>query len=575
MPRSHLAFLAALVAALAWSGLSACAQEPPGTEVDEPPPLFGVESGGGTSRPARKKYFDTNLLSDPLAADATQEDSEGLETSDPFGLRLMQGQILAPGDQPPSEMGSAPGLHLRQWRSGTLGQRSNELGSIALPEMKYVPNMPAPNRKIEAEFGEDGLTVKSEDGFFSLTFHNLTQVDSRNFVPSGDPLHDDFIIPRQRWYVLGNISQYVRYYTVINRGYGPLDLLDAWVDINFGGVDPDVFQIRAGRMKTPYTYEYSKISENDLIAPERSVFVGNMAPNREIGVMAHGQVLDKRLEYALGLFNGPRRSFEDYNNGKDLFTFINTKPFLKSDCELLQQVNLGGSFNFGNEHNAAQPFSLRTANDQSTSSGASNVSPTFFRFGNTVFEDGVREQWSADLAYYYRSLGLVAGYQGGFQDYATTAGFLPTRQQLHLGQQDFAGVVGTNRHRIPMLGYSVALFYFITGEQITRRVDLLEPRKSYDHKRLGLGNIGGIELFSRYAFMSVGSNAFTYGFADPTISSNSANVIDNGVNWYMNHYVKLTFDWQYSTYGSPVLLTTGGANTSFNNLFWVRTQVFF
>ena len=471
-------------------------------------------------------------------------------------------------DRSPSAFGAVPGQHLRP-------RRTNELGSIGLPALpEYKPNMPALKRKVEAEFG-DGLTVKTDDDYFSLTFHNLTQVDGRFFDPSGDPLHDNFIIPRQRWYVIGNISPNVRYYTVINRGYGTLDVLDAWVDLNFGGIDRDKLEIRVGRMKTPYTYEYIKISETDLIAPERSVFVGNLAPNREIGVMAHGRLLNQRLEYAVGLFNGPRRSFEGFNNGKDLFTFINSKPFLDGDSELLKQLNVGGSWNWGNEHNPAQPFDLRTANDQSTSPAAGNVSPTFFRLADNVFEDGTRMQWSGDVAWYYKSMGILAGYQGGFQDYALTIGVLPSVQQLRLGQQEFAGVIGGNRTRVPMSGYSIAAFYFLTGEEITRRVDLLEPRKQFASSALSEGNIGAIELFSRYAFMSLGGDVFTAGLADPTISSNRATVIDNGVNWYLNHYVKLTFDWQYSAYGSPVLLTPAGRNTSFNNLFWLRTQVFF
>jgi len=502
--------------------------------------------------------FDDEAAGSPMKLDFDDDQAE----SSPYGIQLIQSV------EPPLDFGAAPGQHIRP-------RRTDELGSIGLPALpEYKPNMPGRKRKVEAEFGE-GLTVKTDDDYFSLTFHNLTQVDGRFFEPSGDPLHDSFIIPRQRWYVLGNISPSIRYYTVLNRGYGTLDVLDAWVDMNFGGIERDKLQIRVGRMKTPYTYEYIKISETDLIAPERSVFVGNMAPNREIGIMAHGQLLDKKLEYALGLFNGPRRSFEDFNDGKDLFTFINTKPFLESESDLFQQVNLSGSWNWGNEHNPAQPFALRTANDQSTSPAAGNVSPTFFRFGDKVFEDGTRMQWSGDLAWYYKNLGLLAGYQGGFQEYAITSGFLPTVQQLRVGQQEFAGVIGGNRTRVPMTGYSVALFWFVTGEEITRRVDLLQPRKEYASSAFLEGNIGAVELFSRFAFMSLGGDVFTAGLANPAISSNRANVLDNGVNWYLNHYVKLTFDWQYSAYGNPVLLTPAGRNTSFNNLFWVRTQVFF
>ena len=63
---------------------------------------------------------------------------------------------------------------------------------------------------------------------------------------------------------------------MINRGYGPLDILDAFVSYRID----ERFRIRAGRMKTPYLYEYYSIAEGDLIAPERSLYAGNMAANR-------------------------------------------------------------------------------------------------------------------------------------------------------------------------------------------------------------------------------------------------------------------------------------------------------
>ena len=111
---------------------------------------------------------------------------------------------------------------------------------------------------------------------------------------------------------------------MINRGYGAIDLLDAFININF---DRRI-QFRIGsRFKTPTSYEYYQIAEGDLIAPERSIFIGNLAGNRQDGAMFHGQILEKTTEWAAGIFNGPRRSFQDFNNDKDLFLFWNICPF--------------------------------------------------------------------------------------------------------------------------------------------------------------------------------------------------------------------------------------------------------
>ena len=84
-------------------------------------------------------------------------------------------------------------------------------------------------------------------------------------------------------------------------------------------------------MKTPYLYEYFSISEGDLIAPERSIFAGNMALNRQMGMMFLGNLFDDRVSYATGVYNGPRRSFQDFNSAKDLIGTVTARPWLNSE----------------------------------------------------------------------------------------------------------------------------------------------------------------------------------------------------------------------------------------------------
>ncbi|HEX3659693.1 MAG TPA: porin [Pirellulales bacterium] len=497
--------------------------------------------------------FSASPIDFEQTADAQTADAEPASL-DPAKTNM--GTVTPPENLPPStEPQERP----------VIPDRDANFGTIRLPE-GYPRNLPkdakAKDRKVEAEFG-DGLTVKSSDGYFSLTFHNLTQADGRFFQPTGNPLTDNFLVPRQRWYVLGNVSPNIRYYTVINRGYGSIDLLDAFIDMNFGAVDPEKLQIRVGRMKTPYTYEYIKISETDLVAPERSVFVGNLAGNRQMGAMAHGDLLEKRFEYALGIFDGPRRSFQDYNAAKDFFSYINIKPFRKWECSPLQQLNVGGSFNCGDELNPLQPTTLRTANDQTPSAEANSVSPSFLQFGPNVFEDGWRMQWSGDLTWYYKSFMLMTGYQGGFQTYGNSATAL---------NSGFTNATSATQTRVPLSGWNITTSYFLTGEQVTRRVFLVEPRSEFRSVRKR--GTGAIELFSRFANIHLGNAVFTNGIVNQAAWSNNANVTDIGVNWYPNHYTKLTFDWQYSDFGKPV---QWGANqmSSFCNLYWLRAQIFF
>ncbi|HTU22525.1 MAG TPA: porin [Gemmataceae bacterium] len=440
----------------------------------------------------------------------------------------------------------------------------------------YRPDMRPLGMPASISFRE-GLEFRAADDFFTLEFHNLTQLDYRQFSQTGDALHDNFVIPRQRWYFQGQVSPYAYYYTVINRGYGSLDILDSWADFNFAPQYKEQFQLRTGRMKTPYTYEYIKISESDLIAPERSLFVTNFADNREEGIMAHGYLFERSLEYYAGVFDGPRRSFTGFGNSKPIFGLINYKPFLINGPEWLKNLNLTGSINGGIVRAPTQPSALTTANDQSTTSSPAivNVSPTFLIFKSNAFENGSYMQWAGDVAYYYKSFTMLANYAGGYQTYSLQgSGTLPSANVYGAyASGAFVGVGSSKRTEVPLAGWSVACTYFLTGEEITRRVYLLEPRRPFGFYN-GRLNPGAIEAYARFSNLQLGDQVFTGGFANPADWANRVSTTDTGINWYWNHYVRMYFDWQHAFYNQPVFMSDS-KSTRHNDLYWFRTQIFF
>lgn len=101
-------------------------------------------------------------------------------------------------------------------------------------------------RRSKVEFDE-GIEFSSDDGEFKLTIHNLTQAEFRAF-PTKDlgTLEDQFFIPRQRWYISGQATKNVEFYTVINRGYGSLDVLDAFITLNISQSLTDTLADEAG-----------------------------------------------------------------------------------------------------------------------------------------------------------------------------------------------------------------------------------------------------------------------------------------------------------------------------------------
>ena len=426
-------------------------------------------------------------------------------------------------------------------------------GRVSPSESSLRGQETVPRRLARVEFAE-GLELSSPDDEFKLTFHNLTQVEYRAFPNSQEGLlHSQFFIPRERWYFTGRVTRNIEYYTSINRGYGSLDLLDAFLNYRID----ERLQFRIGRMKTPYLYEYYSIAEGDLIAPERSMYAGNLAGNRQDGAMALGELFEGRVGYAVGIFNGPRNSFQDYNGAKDAIGYVNSRPFLTSETfKALNYLNIGGSFEVGYQNNPTQPPILTTANDETAATSnptVESLSPTFFAFNNNVVEKGQRNQWAGHLVWYYKSLMVLGEYGGGVAGYA----FANSKSNSY----------------IPFSGYNVSASYFLTGEQITRRVSVVKPKRDFSFVK-GNSAPGAWEVFARFSTLDFNKEVFTAGFADPNLWSNHAWTTDVGINWYLNFYTRVFLDWQHSEFGNPVVIAPNRLGPT-RELYWIRFQVFF
>ncbi len=274
--------------------------------------------------------------------------------------------------------------------------------------------------------------------------------------------------------------------------------------------------------------------------------------------MLWGVLADQRVEYALGSFDSQRNSLRPFNNRQDFLGFLNFKPFYpREEGFLLRNLQFGGSVDLGNENQSPIPEVRHT--DQSP--GPATVNGTaasiaaglpFLAFNPTVLEKGSRALWEAHLACYCGGLSLLSALEGGHDSYASG----PTATPVH----------------VPINGWFVQGGYILTGETIRDRT-LLQPLRPFD-LRQGRFGLGAWELTARYSQLDLGSEVFTAGLADPKLWSNHAKMVDAGLNWYLNQFVKVYFDWEHSMFGSLVLSTSNHYRES-NDLFWVRTQVYF
>ncbi len=521
----------------------ASAQDGPAVAV--PPPTEATASATAASLDALLKRLDqleaTNarLVEELGEARTLRADFEKLSKQYDELSRTVRGASQPPGvgigvnTSPPGTAGVEPGA------ASALRPRTGGLKPLAL--------------KATYDQEKKGFRIEDEDREFSLRVRGLVQADARIYRNNGNGYAESgLFMPRVRLTFDGRITKPIEYQISIQRSLGNFDVLNAYIDWN---VDPRL-QFRIGRYKVPYTYEFYTLDGWSLLAPERSIFNVNFALNRQIGAMAKGELFDKKLEYAVGIFDGPRNSYFDYNSAKDVTAYLNYRPF-RGSKGLLDGLNVGGSADWGTQDNPLVPNVFRTSLNATSDvlgaeTGANQAAVPFLAFNPNVRERGPRALWELHALYTLGSFSALASWDAGVVNYAAA------------GRQPVGLLVG---------GFNVQASYFLTGESAEDRSNFA-PARPFS-LRAGKRGPGAIEPFARISGVDINRQVFTAGLSDPNLWSNRAVQFDLGVNWYLNRYLKLYFDWEHASFGDPVFLGPGVPMQGVSDQFWMRAQLYF
>ena len=204
-------------------------------------------------------------------------------------------------------------------------------------------------------------------------------------------------------------------------------------------------QFKVGRFLSPFTYEFYVVPIHALITPEWSLFFNNFGLNRDLGLMAWGQLARKRVDYAAGIFNGTR-------NGFSTPTMPRTRrlPGRGPSARRASGPGVPQHRRVGRRRQPAECPIPGRCGPSSPIPGNATIGVPFLAFNPDVRESGDRTLWSLHMAYYYRHLSLIGEWQSGFQDYA------------------IAGQAWQPDH-LPVQSFYVEAGYFLTGETVAGR----------------------------------------------------------------------------------------------------------
>jgi phosphate-selective porin OprO/OprP len=346
-----------------------------------------------------------------------------------------------------------------------------------------------------------GFTIRSADNNFLLRIGADLQVDNRTFTGAGSPsLTDQTLLRRVRPTFSGTVYKYVDYFFRPDFGQGSTVIYDAYVQFNYF---PHV-NLRVGKFKPPVGLERLQ-SDDDTSFIERGLPT-LLVPSRDIGYQIAGDLLNRRVNYQVGVFNGVvDNSLSDaaVSNHRDFAGRILLTPFAPNE-NVLKGLAIGLGASGGNVDGLGLP-SYKTVGQN-----------TFFSFASGVSEAGHRTRLQPQAYYYVGPFGLLA------EDGLTEEGLQK----------------GAVRRDIAFRAWQVEASYILTGEK--KSFTSPTPFHPFDPLR---GGWGALELAARTGEFSADHTIFSYGFASPTGTPRSAREWVGGANWYLNRLVRISGDY--------------------------------
>lgn len=394
----------------------------------------------------------------------------------------------------------------------TLSRTAEIAGERAAADQKVAPKVIA---------GDQGFSIASADGQFKFKSNGLLHADHR-WAIDDDALqsNDGYLLRRVRPIFSGTL--FGKYDFRFTPDFAPnaANVQDAFINARF----QPWFAVQAGKFKVPVSLERLQ-SGADLRFTERAYVANSLLPNRDIGVQIHGSVLDDRLSYAIGNFNGVQdgsSTNSDNNVDRKWAGRLFAQPF-KGEDGLLSGLGIGIAGTTSDYDSALLAHTYKTPGQN-----------TIFTYAAGTNGHGRQNRISPQFYYYAGPFGLIGEYAR--VSHNVTRGARSDRLDHHAWQ-----LAGT---------------YVLTGEDNSFRS--ITPNGNFD---LSKGTWGAWEIGLRYSELNIDSKAFAgapdlrYAGNTGTNGSNTTKKAQSwaaSLNWYLNKNVKLQTTYEQTSFASAL-----------------------
>ncbi|HET8656601.1 MAG TPA: porin [Longimicrobiaceae bacterium] len=388
------------------------------------------------------------------------------------------------------------------------------------------------------DVGPEGVRFRTPDEAFQLRLRGYVQEDGRFVGGSPAPGVSTFVLRRVRPIVEGTLYGHYDFRLMTDFGEGKVSVQDAYADVHF---IPQL-RVRAGKFKPPVGLERLQSATN-LLFVERALPT-SLVPSRDVGLQPWGEAAGGALGYAVGVFDGVAdggTSDGDADNGKEVAGRVFLEPFRNAGLPALHGLGVGVAGTRGTQRSspsAAALPSYRTVAQLPLFAYRSDG-----KRSGTALADGRRTRF-VPQGYYY------AGPFGALAEYVSSA------QQVRLDT-----AAATLHHR----AWQLSAGYVLTGERAS--FSGVKPRSGLDPSA---HTYGALEVVGRAQGLRLDGAAFPV-FADPARSPAAARGLGTGVNWYLAPNLRLSADYDRTTFEGGA--TTGDRRAE--SAFLTRLQLSF
>ncbi len=359
-------------------------------------------------------------------------------------------------------------------------------------------------------------------GIFRLDVHTKWQADFRKAEQDLSDAGNTYETNLKRVGVEGRITNRIEYEIE-----GELRKDNPWRNVFVNVELAPALEVRAGKFKMPFSYE-ELTGATALDFVYRTQLARIIAPAREVGVMAHGRLFGRVVNYQAGWF---RHDGENAALREPSFLLPGeTAP--AADRSIAARVQFeplrhaSGSRDLRRLYLGVAATGARIPEGLNSLRGRSLFRETFFE---PVYVLGHRRRIGTEAAWLPGPVSVKTEWARSYED----------RKKQGLLDNDLSDFITT--------GWYVSGTWVVTGEQKDGGVETRNP--------IFTKGFGAIEVGARYETISFGSVLkqgipFDNPRADPLLA-NSENIWTFGVNWYLNKWGKVVVNGIREAFEDP------------------------